>query len=183
MLFSIQQKYIMEVLRKLGFIRVQQLAVLVRGRFQRPDFVISDAGLNAMLRQLRTGTGSVFLDGGIVRLSGVQPDLPRLEAIDVMLELAEGAPEDFTVRVERPELLRFSWGGDQLRSFTVAELSVPARPAVEALAQKKRVVWIAAGGDACQTGSVPEGLSLPPKHFFAARLPDGSHRFYGSQEP
>jgi len=183
-LLSIQQKYIMEALRKLGFIRRQQLAVLVRGKFQRPDFEISDASLNAMLRQLRTGTGSVFLDGDLVRLSGVQPDLLRLEAIDVMLELTEGAPEDFTVRVEHPELLRFSWGGDQLRTFTVAELSAPVRPTVEALAQKKRVVWIsAADGDACQVGSVPEGLALPPKHFFAARLPDGSHRFYGSQNP
>ncbi len=183
MLLSIQQKYILEVLRKLGFVRRRQLAVLVRGKFQRPGFEISDARLDAMLRQLRTGTGSVLLDDGLVRLSGARPDPLRLEAVDVMLELAEGAPEDFTVRMERPELLRFSWGGDKLRLFTVAELSTPVRPAVDMLAQKKRVVWISADGVACQTGSVPEGLTLPPGHFFAARQADNSHRFYGSKGP
>lgn len=30
-------------------------------------------------------------------------------------------------------------------------------------------------------GSTPlDKLALPPKHFFAARQPDGSHRFYAS---
>ena len=65
----------------------------------------------------------------------------------------------------------------------MAELSAPIRPIVELLAQEKRVVWISGGGIPCQTGSVPEGLILPPKHFFAARLEDGSHRFYGSNVP
>ncbi len=177
MLLSIQQKYILEVLRKLGFVRRRQLAVLVRGKFQRSDFEISDARLDAMLRQLRTGTGSVLLDDGLVRLSGARPDPLRLEAVDVMLELAEGAPEDFTVRVERPEVLRFSWGSDKLRLFTVAELSTPVRSAVEMMASRKRVVWISANSIA------PESLTLPPGHFFAARQADNSHRFYGSKGP
>ena len=79
-------------------------------------------------------------------------------------------------RAERPGILRFSWG-DNLRLFTVAELTEPVRPTIEALAHQKRVVWITA------SGAVPEGLTLPPKHFFAARLEDGSHRFYGSNGP
>ena len=41
----------------------------------------------------------------------------------------------------------------------------------------ERIVWIADSGEALQ------GLALPPKHFFAARQPDGSHRFYGSNGP
>ena len=106
----------------------------------------------------------------------LRPDSLRLEAIDVMLELAEGAPEDFTVRVERPAILRFSWG-DDLRLFIVAELSAPIRPTVETLAHLKRVVWIT------ESGVPSEGLTLPPKHFFAARQADGSHRFYGSNGP
>lgn len=175
-LLSIQQKYILEVLRKLGCIRRGQLTALVRGRFRRCGLEISDARMDAMLRQLRTGTGSVFLDGGLVRLHDMRPDALRLEAVDVMLELVEGSPEDFTARVERPRLLRFSWGND-LRLFTVAELSAPVGLSVEALAHEKRVVWIT------ESGAIPEGLILPPKHFFAARQPDGSHRFYGSQEP
>lgn len=176
MLLSVQQKYILEVLRKLGFIRRQQIATLVRWKFQCPGQEISDAFLDAMLRQLRAGNGGVFLDGEMVLLSGARPDALRLEAVDVMLELAEGKPEDFTMRVEHPGILRFSWG-DDLRLFTVAELSAPIRPTVEVLARLKRVVWIT------ESGSVPEGLTLPPKHFFAARQTDGSHRFYGSNGP
>ncbi len=182
MLLSIQQKYILEVLRKLRVLRREQLAALVRGKFQRPGFEITDARMEAMLRQLRSGMGDVCLDGQFVLLSGASPNSLLLEALDVMLELAEGKPEDFTVRVDRPGILRFSWGNN-LRLFTVAELSATIRPIVELLAQEKRVVWISGGGIPCQTGSVPEGLILPPKHFFAARLEDGSHRFYGSNVP
>ena len=138
---------------------------------------ITESRLEAMLRQLRAGTGDIRIDGGLVRLSNKQPDGLRLEAIDVMLELAEGTPENFTTRLESPGLLRFSWGGDRLRVFTVAALSVPIRPAVETLAREKRVVWLSAGN------VVLEGLTLPPKHFFAVRQTDGSHRFYGSNEP
>lgn len=176
MFLSVQQKYILEILRKLGCIRRRQLTVLVREKFRRPDLEISDARMDTMLRQLRAGTGSVFLEGEWVCLSRPRPDSLRLEAIDIMLELAEGAPEDFTTRVERPAILRFSWG-DELRLFTVAELSAPIQPTLEALARQGRVVWIT------KSGVPPEGLALPPKHFFAARQPDGSHRFYGSNGP
>lgn len=173
MLLSIQQKYILEVLRKLGCIRKEQLLLMTQEKFRRPDMEITETRMDAMLRQLRTGTGSVFWEGGLVCLSFPHPDSLRLEAIDVMLELAEGKPEDFTTRVERPGILRFSWG-DDLRLFTVAELSAPIRPTVEALANQKRMIWIS------ESGVPPEDLTLPPRHFFAARLPDGSHRFYGS---
>lgn len=181
-LLSIQQKYILEVLRKLGCIHRRQLETLVREKFRRPDMEISAARLETMLRQLRAGNSDVRGDGELVWISGAQPDALRLEAVDVMLELAEGKPEDFTTRVERPGILRFSWGPD-LRLFTVAELSMPIRPALEALAHQKRVVWLT------KSGVPPEGLTLPPKHFFAARMaeaaprPNGSHRFYGSNGP
>ena len=176
MLLSVQQKYILEVLRKLGAVRRRQLAALVRGKFERPGQEISEVCWESILRQLRVRTSDVFLDSEMVRLSGVRPDALRLEAIDVMLELTEGNPENFTTRVERPGILRFFWG-DGLRLFTVAELSAPIRPTVEALTHLKRVVWIT------ESGIPPEGLTLPPKHFFAARQTDGSHRFYGSNGP
>lgn len=176
MLLSIQQKYILEILQKLGFVRKEQLLTLTQENFRRPDMEITEIRMDAMLRQLRTGSGSVFLEGGLVCLSCSQPDSLRLEAIDVMLELAEGKPKDFTTQVERPGILRFSWG-DGLRLFTVAELSAPIRPTVEALTNQKRIIWIS------ESGVPPEDLALPPKHFFAARQPDGSHRFYGFNGP
>lgn len=182
MLLSIQQKYILEVLRKLGCVRRRQLDTLAREKFRRSGLEISDTRLDAMLRQLRTGTNDVRIDSEFIWIIGARPDALRLEAVDVMLELAEGKPEDFTTQVERPSILRFSWG-DNLRLFTVAELSMPIRPAVEALTHQKRVIWLTESGVPCRTGSVPECLTLPPKHFFAARMEDGSHRFYGSNGP
>ena len=175
-LLSIQQKYILEVLRKLGCVNRRQLDTLAREKFRHSGLEISDARLDAMLHQLRTGTNDVRIDSEFVWMTGAQPDAFRLEAVDVMLELAEGKPENFTTQVERPGILRFSWGAD-LRLFTVAELSMPIRPALEALAHQKRVIWLT------ESGVPPEGLTLPPKHFFAARMEDGSHRFYGSNGP
>ncbi len=177
MLLSVQQKYILEVLRKLGYVKQDQLHVLVRGKFQRPDFGISEARMTAMLRQLRSGLGDFHVDGNFVYLARDQPDAARLEAIDIMLELSEGAPQGFTVKVDSPRLLRFALGGDKLKLFSVAKLSYVSDPRLIQRERAERIVWIS------DSGTPPEELTLPPKHFFAARQADGSHRFYGSNGP
>ena len=176
MLLSTQQKFIMDVLKKLGCVRRRQLRALVRGRFQREDLAITQARMDAMLRQLRTGTADVRTDEELAWLSSAQPDPHRLEAIDVMLELTGGKPQEFSASREPPRVLRFAFGGDDLRLFSVAALDA-APPELLERAPKERVVWISDNGEA------PQGLALPPKHFFAARQPDGSHRFYGSHGP
>ena len=172
MLLSIQQKYILEVLRKLGYIRREQLQMLVQGKFS--EINISVRRMEAMLRQLRCAVGDVRLDANAVWLGSTQPDFRRLEAVDVMLELAECHPQDFSVRCQSPELLRFTLEGGTLRLFTVAGLSDPLHSSVQARDSPGRIVWIS------DSGAPPPGLTLPPRHFFAARQPDGSHRFYGS---
>lgn len=177
MLLSVQQKYILDVLRKLGCVRKDQLHALVRGKFQCPDFEVSAARMEAMLRQLRAGLGDFRVDGGFVYLARGQPDALRLEAIDVMLELSEGAPRDFNMKLDSPRLLRFAIGGDKLRLFSVACLSDAADPTMIHQEKLERIVWISG------SGTPPEQLALPPKHFFAARQADGSHCFYGSNEP
>ena len=177
MLLSVQQKYILEVLRKLGCVRQNQLHALVRGKFQSPDFEISEARMEAMLRQLRSGLGDFHVDGTFVYLARDQPDTTRLEAIDVMLELSEGAPQEFTVKVDSPRLLCFTLGVDKLKLFSVAMLSHVSDTQLLQREQSERIVWISDGG------TPPEGLALPPKHFFAARQMDGSHCFYGSNGP
>ena len=174
MLLSVQQKYILDVLRKLGCVRKDQLHALVRGKFQRPGFEVSTARMEAMLRQLRAGLGEFHTDGDFVYLARGQPDALRLEAIDVMLELSEGAPQDFNVRLDGPRLLRFAIGGDKLRLFSVARLSGAGDPQLIQREKLERIVWISG------SGTPSEGLALPPKHFFAARQADGSHCFYGS---
>ena len=87
MFLSIQQKFILDTLKKLNCVRRRQLHTLVRGRFQQDGFEITQARMDAMLRQLRAGTADVRMDGELVWLSTAQPDARRLEAIDVMLEL------------------------------------------------------------------------------------------------
>lgn len=177
MLLSVQQKYILDTLRKLGCVRTGQLHALVRGKFQRPDFEIGEARMTAMLRQLRSGLEDFHVDGDFVYLARGQPDSLRLEAIDIMLELSEGAPQDFTVKVDSPRLLRFGLGGDKLKLFSVARLSHVSAPRLIQRERSERIVWIS------DSGTPPEGLTLPPKHFFAARQADGSHCFYGSNGP
>ena len=130
-----------------------------------------------MLRQLRSGLGDFHVDGNFVYLARDQPDAARLEAIDIMLELSEGAPQGFTVKVDSPRLLRFALGGDKLKLFSVAMLSHVSDPQQFRRERSERIVWISDGG------TPPERLALPPKHFFAARMEDGSHRFYGSNVP
>ena len=174
---SIQQQYILDVLRKLGVVRKDQLHTLVRGKFQRPNFEVNAARMEAMLRQLRAGLGEFCTDGDFVYLARGQPDALRLEAIDVMLELSEGAPQDFNARLDSPRLLRFAIGGDKLRLFSVACLSDAADPTMIHQEKLERIVWISG------SGTPPEQLALPSKHFFAARQQDGSHCFYGSNGP
>lgn len=175
MLLSIQQKFILDTLKKLNCVRQRQLHTLVRGRFQQDGFEITQARMDAMLRQLRAGTADVRLDNGLVWLSNAQPDARRLEAIDVMLGLTGGKPQKFTASRESPRLLRFAYG-DELRLFTVASLDTAPTELLER-GRAERIVWIT------DTGEPPKGLTLPPRHFFAARQPNGSHRFYGSNGP
>lgn len=176
MFLSVQQKYILAVLRMLGCVRRRQLHALVRGRFQQGDFEIPQPRMDAMLQQLRMGTADVRLDDELVWLHGCQPDCRRLEAIDVMIELTGGSPQDFEGKIAPPRLLRFSYGQDSLRLFTVISLETSSPELLER-SPKERAVWISDSGEA------PHGLVLPPKHFFAARRIDGTHRFYGSNGP
>lgn len=177
MLLSVQQRYILEVLRKLGGIKKSQLQALVQGKFGQPDLEITQPRMDAMLRQLRAGYGDFRMDDDFVYLARGQPDAIRLEAIDVMLELSEGVPQDFTAKLEGPRVLRFAMGGDKLKLFSVARLSHVSDPQRLQWEWSERIVWISDGG------APPHGLALPPKHFFAARQADGSHRFYGSSGP
>lgn len=176
MFLSTQQKFILKVLGKLNCVRRRQLHALVRERFRQDDLVITQSRMDAMLQQLRVGTADLRMDHELVWLSNARPDVRRLEAIDVMIELTGGSPQEFTVCRELPRLLRFAFGGDELRLFSVACLDTAPGELLER-GRTERVVWIS------DSGTPSQGLTLRPKHFFAARQPDGSHRFYGSNGP
>ena len=72
---------------------------------------------------------------------------------------------------------RFALDGDKLKLFSVAHLVHISDPRLIQRECSERIVWIN------DSGTPPDGLALPPKHFFAARQADGSHRFYGSNGP
>jgi hypothetical protein len=120
----------------------------------------------AMLRQLRSGLGDFHVDGNFVYLARDQPDTARLEAIDVMLELGEGAPQGFTVKVDSPRLLRFTLGGDKLKLFSVAKLSHVSEPQQLQRERSERIVWIS------DSSTPPEGLVLPNAAQLAQHLQD-----------
>lgn len=175
MLLSIQQKYILTALRELGCLQKRQLQAMMQGRFDWAEPETALRRMEAMFHQMRCGIGEFHSDAEFVWLGNTQPDARRLEAVDVMLELSENHPKDFSVKCQCPELLRFSLEGGSLRLFTVATLSDPLHSTSgSARDNPGRVVWIS------DSGTPPDKLALPPKHFFAARQPDGSLRFYGS---
>jgi hypothetical protein len=174
LLLSIQQRYILELLQKAGSLRRRQLLILTRERFRPQGIEITDAKMETMLRQLKTGA-DIRLNDDVVQLPLTEPDLRRLEAIDIMLELSGGHQQDFKVHLPAPAVLRFVYGEDQLRVMTVALLSEGGDAALDTMERRRaeRIVWFA------EDGKLPEELLLPAKHFFAARQEDGTHRFYG----
>ena len=179
MLLSIQQRYILDLLQQLKCLRRTQVDFLIRRQFPRRDgSELPSGAVDAMLRQLRHCTGDVLLEDGIVRLLSAAPDARILDAVDVMLELTDGRVQNISIGREPPALLRFALEGERLRLFTVADLDGTLPQALSAMPRQKseRIVWISA------SGSTSMQLILPPKHFFAARQADGSHRFYSGAE-
>ena len=162
MMLAVQQRFILDALRKLGCIRRAQLLVLTREKFRRDDLVISEKRLDAMLRQLRYGMGDFRLEGDLVKLT-------------------RGTPLDFNARLRRPVLLQFMWeqSSGAAHPMTVAALPGMEPERTERLEQyrRARVVWLWEGG------GLPDGLALLGKHFIAVRNPDGTHGFYGAPAP
>ena len=176
MLLSIQQKYILEVVQTLGYIQRRQLRILMYRQFHPLGHEVTESGMNAMLRQLRAYHQDIRLDDHGVWIAGVQPDPLRLEAVNVMLELSGDTPVELHTGSSAPLLLRFLIDGPKVSLFAVANLSTVIPDSLKGQ-RMERIIWISADGVA------PTGLTLPPKHFFAARRPDGSHQFYSSKEP
>ena len=60
--------------------------------------------------------------------------------------------------------------------FSVAWLDAATHIATVPRMKGERIIWIS------ESGSFGE-IDLPRHHFFAARQKDGTHRFFGSNEP
>ena len=159
MLLSNQQKYILEILKEFKYLRVRQLHAMVRTHYRAQGIEIDARRMEIMLRQMRTG--------------------PRLlEALDVMLELTKAQPGFYSKDgLHEPFLLRFTGNGKGAGYlFSVAWLDAATHIATVPRMKGERIIWIS------ESNSFGE-INLPRHHFFAVRQEDGTHRFFGSNEP
>ena len=178
MLLSVQQKYILSVLKQVKYIRLCQLYSLTAQHYRKERFEISQHRMDAMLRQLRTGTNFVYFQEDVVCYGKRTVDERYLEAVDVMLELTYCEPEFFSCeRLEPPRLLRFTGQTGKLSFLhTVAWMDTPYRIMAIQRMKGERLIWIS-------DRSNGYGIELPRHHILAVRQEDGTHRFFGSQEP
>ena len=162
MLLSNQQKYILEILKEFKYLRVRQLHALVQAHYRTQGIKIDE-------RRMR---------GDVVSYGDRRIDPRLLEALDVMLELTRVQPGFYSKDgLHEPFLLRFTGNGKGAGYlFSVAWLDAATHIATVPRMKGERIIWIS------ESGSFGE-IDLPRHHFFAARQKDGTHRFFGSNEP
>ena len=174
MLLTKQQRYILEVLDKLGSLRREQLTALICAKFcpQRPD--AAEKMTDALLRQLRYGNAPVRMENGMVSRPDIRAGPYLGEAVDVMLELSSGALLDFDAKLRPPVLLRFATDGKRIALFAVlsAEAVLSPLATIPAFDPTERVILLQTGGEA------PTDIPIPNKCFLAVRREDGTHRFF-----
>ena len=178
MLLSKQQRYVLDVLRRLGCARGNQMEALLKARFFPPEKTVPPGFLEAMLRQFRCGNIELHRQDGVVFLPGKAPDRRLLESVDVMLELSGAAPSDFWAEDQDAVLLRFSVAGKRVSLFAVlhaGELIGPDARSPPAVSRAERVVVLLSGD------SPPPALPIPNTVFYALRQKDGSHRFFARE--
>lgn len=120
----------------------------------------------------------VWLRGDVVSYGDRRIDPRLLEALDVMLELTKAQPGFYSKDgLHEPFLLRFTGNGKGAGYlFSVAWLDAATHIATVPRMKGERIIWIS------EIGSFGE-IDLPRHHFFAARQENGTHRFFGSNEP
>lgn len=174
MLMSKQQQYILETLQKLGCVRKPQLEILLRARFANDRYSISSKMVDALLRQLRFCNIELQQDGDAICLPGREANLRLLEAVDVMLELSDGAPSDFSVTRDESVLLRFSLESNRITLFAILHTDAFSGAGVRSppmLSEHVRVIVL------LDSEENPPILQLPNKLFYAVKQEDGTHRF------
>ena len=169
MLLSIQQKYLLNVIQKLGCARREQLYRLFCPAFcvDNPD--VTEAVAGAALHRLRTTCQQLRETDGVFHLTNTKPDGDLLETIDVMIELSRSKPLDFR-RAEPPVLLWFSVQEYKVRRFAI--LRHDAVWDIPRFGSHERVILLFDGRGQAQP------LPVSNKQFVAVRQGDGSHRYF-----
>ncbi len=174
MLLTKQQRYILDVLDKLGSLRREQLTALIRAKFCAEHPESAQRLTDAMLHQLRFGNAALRIEGDIISRPSVRISPLLHEAVTVMLELSESAPLDFSAQQRTPVLLRFSTAGKRISLFVVLPADAWSDPLVPApiLSPTERVILLPKGGD------VPAVVPIANRCFLAVSQGGGVHRFF-----
>lgn len=178
MQLSLQQRFLLDIIKRLGSVRRDQLYLLAAKNLSRPAWEIGRRHVDIMLNQLQYCTNDVHIEGELVRYSLTVPCQERLEAVDVMLELTEGSPQDFRLEQSDCLLLRFILKSEgKLRLFGVARYIEDEAFLLPELSVRRaeRIVFLIS-----EKSGLPNGLTLPYRHFFALREENGTHRFFSS---
>ena len=173
MLLTIQQKFLIEAIKKLGCARKDQLTALLRPVFcaHRPD--MAERVTEAALRQLRIGNLPLVQEDNLCRLPKARADPSHLEAIDVMLELSDAVPLEYRAG-EKPVLLRFSVGGEKIRRLAVLEDTDLLDES--AVFHGERLIRL------YDSRASPEPWPVSNRQFIAVRQENGTHRFSAVSE-
>lgn len=167
MLLTKQQKFLLAALDSLGCVRIHQLAALLQKAFAFSDFSDAKRIAEVCLRQMQCG-GLLRIQDGVLSRDAHPPDLQRLEAIDVMLELSQAELAHF--RADNTKvLLRFSLL-DSGKRFVIVSGSDP--PQEYELRQEEKIIVL------LPSGYKPEQIPYARPVIFAIRQEDGSHRFF-----
>ena len=174
MLLTNQQKFLLDVLKRLGCVRESQLVSLIRPVFcqQRPD--IAPTLVASSMRQLLRGDFGLRQEGDVFLGRGAEANPALLESVDVMLELSADAPTSY--RTAPPALLRFSVPDrNSPGAFLVARYGDDAAR-MEPVAEERIILLFDGRGR-------PDPLPVSNKQFFAVRLENGKHRFFALDGP
>ncbi len=174
MLLSKQQRYVLEVVDKLGCVTKNQLTALVRSKFctHRPE--IAEKLTESMLRQLSLGNAPFSIDGKSVKSPIARNDPLLPEAVDVMLELSGNAPLEFSANQISPVLLRFSVNSKKIMLFAVISAGawgLHTDPKA-VFSPTERIIILQDGGES------KAKLTVPNKCFHAVLQADGTHKFF-----
>ena len=178
MLISKQQQFMLEAVQRLGCMRKEQLATLLRARFFPEGRAFPPDYVNTLLRQFRYCGIELNSDADVVSLPEKVVNRKLLEAIDVMLELSQCRPLEFWAVEKGPILLRFSTSGKRINLFAVLHADDPKTPYVRAppsLGSDERVVILLSQEEQ------PTMLPIPNALFYALRQEDGTYRFYAKE--
>lgn len=168
MLLTRQQEFMLEVLKRLGCIRTEQMAVLLRQKFAIFSQAAAERIVHAALLQLKHCNSALRMEQDIACFAGWGIDPDRLDAISVMLELVGDALFDFAAETP-PILLRFVVEQPKPAAFAVVRNRHDHLPPHFFPAEKVIILL--------HEGERPSFFPVDNTQIFAVKREDGSYRF------